>query len=161
MRHLRHLRHQFPQALESLQFASITQISEFRLSHCRFASLGSGTFERERAVKRGGGRAFISLGALNAVALKPMFLAKLMMPTAALLAVWAGSSLGIAVVGFTQEKPAAVPSTTPDSQRTTAILDQLETPVSMEFPNETPLGDVLKFINRATRKGPFDAVLPI
>ena len=90
-----------------------------------------------------------------------MFLAKLMMPTAALLAVWAGSSLGIAVVGFTQEKPAAVPSATPDSQRTTAILDKLETPVSMEFPNETPLGDVLKFINRATRKGPFDAVLPI
>ena len=94
-------------------------------------------------------------------ALKPMFLTKLMMPTAALLTVWAGSSLAIAVFGFTQEKQAAVPSTTPGSQRTTAILDKLETPVSMEFPNEAPLGDVLKFISRAACKGPFDAGLPI
>ena len=90
-----------------------------------------------------------------------MFLTKLMMPTAALLAVWAGCSLGLAEVGFTQEKPAAVPSTNPDSQRTAAILDTLETPVSMAALNGTPLGDVLKSINRATRKSPLNAGLPI
>ncbi len=90
-----------------------------------------------------------------------MFLIKLKKLSAPLLAVGAASSLGIAAVGLTQDKPAAAPSTTPISQRTTAILAKLETPVSMVFPNETPVGDVLKFIKRATSKAPFDVGLPI
>jgi hypothetical protein len=41
-----------------------------------------------------------------------------------------------------------------------AILKKLEAPISMSFPNETPLEDVLKYIKSATQ-GPADAGLPI
>jgi hypothetical protein len=41
-----------------------------------------------------------------------------------------------------------------------AILKKLEAPISMSFPNETPLEDVLKYIKSATQ-GPTDSGLPI
>ena len=90
-----------------------------------------------------------------------MFVTKLKMPASALFAVGTASALGIAAVGFTQEKPVASPTTTPVSPRTAAILAKLEQPVSMVFPDETPLGDVLKYIKQATANGPFDTGLPI
>ena len=44
--------------------------------------------------------------------------------------------------------------------KTKGILAKLEEPVSMSFPNETPLEDVLKYIRSATQ-GPNDAGIPI
>ncbi len=45
--------------------------------------------------------------------------------------------------------------------RTKAILARLEEPVSMEFPNEVTLDDILQRIKRATKKGPNDPGIPI
>ncbi len=45
--------------------------------------------------------------------------------------------------------------------RTKAILARLEEPVSMEFPNEVTLDDILQHIKRATKKGPNDPGIPI
>jgi RNA polymerase sigma factor (sigma-70 family) len=124
----------------------------------------------------------VTAGAVPAVAstlmhkvLKAMFLTKLKLSAAALLAVGAASSLAIVTVGFTQEKPAAAPATTPVappatpvsspttpvSPRTKAILAKLEKPISMVFPNATPLDDLLKYIKQATSAGPNDLDHPI
>ena len=48
----------------------------------------------------------------------------------------------------------------PREPASTAVLKKLETPISMSFPNETPLEDVLKYIKSATQ-GPADTGLPI
>lgn len=46
--------------------------------------------------------------------------------------------------------------------RTAAILKKLDEPLSMNFPNETPLEDVLKYIQQATQgQGPDDTPIPI
>ena len=50
--------------------------------------------------------------------------------------------------------PAASPGTSDGpgkDPRSLAILTKLEEPISMSFPNETPLEDVLKYIKLATR----------
>ncbi len=88
-------------------------------------------------------------------------LTKVKTAAAALLAVGAFSSLAIVTVGFTQEKPARAPSTTSISPRTEAILAKLEKRISMPFPNETPLVDVLNYIRRTTGDGPNALALPI
>ena len=44
--------------------------------------------------------------------------------------------------------------------QTQSILKKLEQPISMNFPNETPLEDVLKYIKSATQ-GPNDSGVPI
>lgn len=44
---------------------------------------------------------------------------------------------------------------------TLAILTKLEAPITLRFPNETPLGDVLKAIKSATSAGPDDRGIPI
>jgi hypothetical protein len=91
-----------------------------------------------------------------------MFLTRRKKSAAGLLAVVAASSLAIVTAGFTQENPVAAPSTTPVSPRTKAILAKLEKPISMVFPNEIPLDDVLESIQRAARDGPNDhSDLPI
>jgi hypothetical protein len=121
------------------------------------------------------GRA-VAAGAVPAAAstlthevLKAMFLTKVKLSAVALLAVGAASSRAIVTVGFTQEKPAAAPATTPVSPpmtpvspRTRAILAKLEKPIPMVFPNPTPLDELLKYIKQATRDGPNDVPdLPI
>jgi hypothetical protein len=91
-----------------------------------------------------------------------MFRTKLPMVAAALIAVGVGSSWALVTAGFTQEKPTGTPETSAVSPRTRAILAKLEKPISMPFPNETPLGDLLKYINQATKDGPNDHTdLPI
>ncbi len=110
-----------------------------------------------------GGRVPAVATTLTHEVLKAMFLTKLKLSAAALLAVGAASSLAIVTVGFTQEKPAAAPPTTPAtppttpvSPRTQAILAKLEKPIPMVFPQETPLDDLLKYIQQTTRGGPND-----
>ena len=100
------------------------------------------------------------VSSLTQEVLKAMFLTKLKIAAAALLAVGAASSLTIGTVGFTQEKPKAEPSTTQVSPRTKAILAKLEEPIPMVFPNATPLDDVLKYIRQATTTPTFSG-LPI
>jgi hypothetical protein len=91
-----------------------------------------------------------------------MLLIKLKMSAAALLAAGAACSLPIVTGRATQEKSAVAPETAPGSARTKAILAKLEKPISMPFANETPLDDLLKYINQATLDGPNDrAALPI
>jgi hypothetical protein len=46
------------------------------------------------------------------------------------------------------------------SEKTKSILEKLEQPIAMSFPNETPLEDVLKYIKSATQ-GPNDTGIPI
>ena len=107
------------------------------------------------------------------------------MSAGALLAIGSVSLLVIGPAGFVQEKSEArssevvqisqegqVPGTdgspirarsseTPAvSPRTKAILDKLEEPVTMMFPTLTPLGDVLKYIKKATTTPSFPG-LPI
>jgi RNA polymerase sigma factor (sigma-70 family) len=45
--------------------------------------------------------------------------------------------------------------------RSLAILDKLDDPIDMNFENETPLEDVIKYIKSATTKGPNDPGIPI
>ncbi|MBX6316481.1 MAG: hypothetical protein IRY99_26750 [Isosphaeraceae bacterium] len=45
--------------------------------------------------------------------------------------------------------------------KTRMILDQLERPISMPFPNETPLSDVLKYIKTATASSELPEGIPI
>jgi hypothetical protein len=89
-----------------------------------------------------------------------MFLAKIISAVAS-LAVGAACFLPIATVEFTQEKPETKSPTAKVSTRTRAILTKLEQRVSMPFPNETPLDDVLKYVKQATIKGQNDPGLPI
>jgi RNA polymerase sigma factor (sigma-70 family) len=57
--------------------------------------------------------------------------------------------------------PAPAPGSKPGQDaRSLAVLEKLEQPVAMSFPNETPLEDVLKYIKQATQ-GPNDAGIPI
>ncbi len=131
------------------------------------AALVNSTVQGALHIAAGGA---VAAGTVPAVAttlthevLKAMFLTKLKLSAAALLAVGAASSLAIVTVGFTQEKPAAAPPTTPAtppttpvSPRTQAILAKLEKPIPMVFPQETPLDDLLKYIQQTTRGGPND-----
>ena len=131
------------------------------------AALVNSTVQGALQIAAGGA---VAAGAVPAVvttltqeALKTMLLTKLKLSAAALLAVGAASSLAIVTGGFTQEKPRAAPSTTPASPpttpvspRTRAILAKLERPIPMVFPQETPLDDLLKYIQQATRGGPND-----
>src|SRR5262249_26484210 len=48
----------------------------------------------------------------------------------------------------------------PSDQKSQALLQKLEQPISMSFANETPLEDVLKYIKSATQ-GPNDTGIPI
>ncbi len=127
----------------------------------------------------------VVVSTLSEGVLRAMFLTMLKMSAGALLAVGSVSLLVIGAAGFAQEKstarsseivqvsqegqvvgPAGRPigvksSETPAvSPRTKAILAKLEKPVSMVFPNETPLGDVLKYIKQATTTPSFPG-LPI
>ncbi|HKI19223.1 MAG TPA: STN domain-containing protein [Isosphaeraceae bacterium] len=44
---------------------------------------------------------------------------------------------------------------------TKAVLAKLEEPVSMSFANETPLEDIVKYVEQATKKGPADPGIKI
>ena len=125
-----------------------------------------------------------AVSALSEGVLRAMLITKLKLSTGALLAVGSVSLL-IGTAGFTQEKSKAnsseivqvsqegqVPGsggrpigakaseTPPVSARTKAILAKLDEPITMSFPNETPLGDVLKYIKQATTSPTFPG-LPI
>jgi hypothetical protein len=108
------------------------------------------------AVAAGAAPAVVST--LTQEVLKAMFLTKLKISAAALLAAGAASSLAVVTVGFTQEKPVAAPATTPVSPRTKAILAKLDEPIAMSFANETPLDDVLKYIKQATTTPTFPGI---
>src|SRR6516225_9164410 len=91
-----------------------------------------------------------------------MFQTRLRMFAAVLSVVAAASSLAIGTVGFAQEKTLGPSAAREVTARTRRILAKLEKPVSMPFPNETPLDDVLKYIKQATKDGPNDHLdLPI
>ena len=107
--------------------------------------------------------------ALTEEVLRAMFLIKLKIVAVALLAVEAASLLATATVGFTQERPKAkaanpLPKARPSaplaSTQIDRLLAKLEKPISMVFPNATPLDDVLKYIKQATL-APNDSGLPI
>jgi hypothetical protein len=55
-------------------------------------------------------------------------------------------------------KPSSSAEITP---RTKAILNALEKPIAMSFPDETPLEDVLKYIKEATKNSERDSGIPI
>jgi hypothetical protein len=57
--------------------------------------------------------------------------------------------------------PPVVPRRAPDDPKTRAILAALEQPVAMAFENETPLGDVLKYIKQATTGDELPQGIPI
>jgi hypothetical protein len=90
-----------------------------------------------------------------------MYVMKLKRSVAASLAVAASCFLPIATVGFTQEKPETKSTSPGVSARTKAILTKLEKRISMPFPNETPLEDILNYIKQATNTTPSDPGLPI
>jgi hypothetical protein len=70
--------------------------------------------------------------------------------------------LGLLLTLLVQINPATkIPPPAAISPRTRAILARLEQRVSMPFPNETPLDDVLSHIKRSLRKGPDDPVIPV
>ena len=69
---------------------------------------------------------------------------------------------GLILVLIGQTNPAANPMPLSElTPRTRAILARLEEPITMEFPNEVPLEDVLGQIRRSLRKGPNDPAIPI
>jgi hypothetical protein len=90
-----------------------------------------------------------------------MFLSKLETSGTAVFAAGAAFLLSLATLGFAQEKPESASSTAKVSTRTKSILAKLEQRVSMDFADETPLDDVLKYIRQATIKGQNDPELPI
>ncbi len=58
-------------------------------------------------------------------------------------------------------RPAHGPGSKPGKDpRSLAVLEKLDQPVAMSFPNETPLEDVLKYVKQATQ-GANDAGIPI
>ncbi len=63
-------------------------------------------------------------------------------------------------MGTPPEKPAPTPA---EEKRNRAILAKLEEPISMNFPNETPIEDIKKYIEQATQDEPagFPTGLPI
>jgi cyanophycinase len=69
---------------------------------------------------------------------------------------------GVLLMLLAQVEPAAKPpAPAAITPRTRAILARLEERVSMPFPEETPLDEVLQHIRRAAEKGPDDPGLPI
>ncbi len=109
------------------------------------------------------GKAPAAISTLTERVLRAMFLTRLKIAAAAFITIGAASSLTIDVVGFTQEKSAPTPPTAAQQQppRRRSIADKLEQPIAMSFANETPLGDVFKYINQATRDGRAGAGIPI
>ena len=103
-----------------------------------------------------------AISTLTEGVLRAMFLTRLKVTAAILIAIGAASSLTIATGGLIQEKAAATPRVSaqePPRRRT--IPDKLEEPVAMIFPNETPLADVLQYVKVATKAPGDDAGLPI
>jgi hypothetical protein len=69
---------------------------------------------------------------------------------------------GLILVLIAQTKSAANPTPPSDlTPRTRAILQRLEEPISMEFPKEVPLEDVLVHFRRSLRKGLDEPAIPI
>ncbi len=91
-----------------------------------------------------------------------MLLAKLKW-TAALIAVGAAATMTIVAGGWTQGPAGSPPRPSPQEQlpRRRSIAEKLEDPVAMNFPNEIPLSDVLRYIKAATKVPGDDAGLPI
>jgi WD40 repeat protein len=80
---------------------------------------------------------------------------------------WSVADAATAPVGSPLATPLANPSSLAARERldqrtrqTLAILQKLEKPIAMAFPNETPLEDVLRYIKLATQ-GPDDSGIPI
>lgn len=71
-----------------------------------------------------------------------------------------GMGVGMMGMGTPPEKPAPTPA---EEKRNRAILAKLEEPISMNFPNETPIEDIKKYIEQATQDEPagFPTGLPI
>jgi hypothetical protein len=126
-----------------------------------------------------------AVSALTAAVCRAMFLTKLTISLVALLAVGTASLMAVQSLAFTRAKrkpigsatgttsarvPAepAVPiaSSPPNLQvspPTVEILAKLQEPIDMVFPRETPLGDILKYMTRASKFGerPDDPGIPI
>lgn len=69
--------------------------------------------------------------------------------------------IGVLLILFAQAEPKAKANLDEISPRTKAILARLDEPTPVEFPEETPLDDVLRYIKRSTRKGADDPGIPI
>jgi hypothetical protein len=99
---------------------------------------------------------------LSSSAIITMVLTRKKFAARTMLAVSASAVLMSGALGVAQDGRAVqMFATKPDSPRTKAILAKLDERVSMVFPNDTPLGQVLNYVKQTAKNGPDDSGIPI
>ena len=79
-----------------------------------------------------------------------MFLNKLQRSVVASVAAVVGTSLMMTTIGMCQEKSQTKSPSSPVATLTKAVLAKLDERIPMNFPEDTPLEDILKYIHQAT-----------
>jgi hypothetical protein len=94
-----------------------------------------------------------------------MFLNKLQRFVVPSIAAAAVASLMTATIGMCQEKSRTKSASSPGASLTKAVLAKLDERIPMNFPEDTPLEDILKYVHQATsdpaKKAPLNRGIPI